>query len=573
MAEQLRKDSDDSNLDISRIFGQPSLTQAIINNARAGVYLSQNHKFVYVNPFLEALTGYTSQELTGKNCLDYIHPDDRDIVRIKAIQTLKHSGTDYPSYEYRCLTKNSNVIWLIESISSTQYRERRAVLGIFMNITRRKSMEEMLVTHGERYRHIIEHLQDAYFEIDLEGNFTYVNPAACEGLCYSREELIGQNYRMVVPEMELNDAFLAINSIYKKGTPDKSLTQIIRRKNGELFRAETAIALRKDSDGKAIGFSCLGRDITERKSLEQDLLKSEEKYRSILKEMEDGYYEVDLSGNFTFVNRAWCQDLRYTTGELIGMNYSKIVPEEDALNIFRNFNRVYRSGEPNRNLSYRVLRKDGTIGYTEASVSLSRDTNGNVTGFRCVNRDVTERVKLEQKLSEMATHDFLTGLPNRILLNDRFHIDTAHTHRNGKRLAIMSLDLDQFKAINDTMGHSVGDELLKMVAIRLSCTLRSADTVARIGGDEFVLLLPEISGLEDASAIAQKLVDSFRGPIIVEGNYPCISCSIGLSLFPDDGSDLDILMRKSDAAMYHAKKEGGNRYKIYSESDRLELSS
>lgn len=929
-----------------------SMIQALTNNTCAGIYLAQDRKFVYINPFFEDISGYSRSELIGHNCIEFIHRDDREDVRKNAIDALKSNGNNSPPYEYRFIKKSGELTWVIERISSVEYMGRRAVLGIFMDINRRKLLEEVLVVYGERYRNILEHMQDSYFELDLHGNFvfsnyatcqnlgytwdelngknyrmvvpedsrkelyavfhrvfetgesnkgfshkvlfkngstgyaessvslllndsgkpvgftcvgrnitsrkllenalnkseekyrnileqmqdwyfecdrkgnyifvndalchslgfsreeitgtnfrkltppeeedyitnvyrdiyrsgnsrqafahkilckdgshkyietsvtllknvegriigysgigrdvtghkqllnalaeseekhrtileqlqdsyfeidlagnyTFVNSTTCNNMGYSKEELIGQSYRLTTPESELENMFLAFNTVYRTGIPNKRFPHKGLRKNGEIIFVETAISLRKNTAGEVIGFSalsrnitdrklleeelsrseekyrsileqiddayyetdmegnytfandqacrllgrpraeligmnfrniipaediantlesfnkifstgksnnsfahrivrkegsivyadasislartrqgdivgfrCLSRDVTERKRLEEELVRSEEKYRTILGEMEDAYYEVDLKGNLTFINEACCRDLCYTSEELLGLNFSQIVAKDEITNVFNNFNQVYRTGEANRNFSHKILRKDGTTGYAEATVSLIKNKQGKITGFRAVSRDVSARKKLEQKLAEMATHDFLTGLPNRILLNDRFYIAVAHAHRNDNKLAVMSLDLDSFKAVNDTLGHGAGDELLKMVSIRLSYTLRSSDTIARIGGDEFVMLLQEIHDLEDATAIADKIVESFKGPFIIEGHYLNMSPSIGMAIYPADGKDLDILMRKSDAAMYHAKREGGNRYKIFSDSDRQEL--
>ena len=254
------------------------------------------------------------------------------------------------------------------------------------------------------------------------------------------------------------------------------------------------------------------------------------------------------------------------------MNFRQVTYEEDINPVFTAFNNVYRSGEPNKGYAHRMVKKDGTVGYVEAAISVLKDKQGAIVGFRCVSRDVTERKMLEQKLADMATHDFLTGLPNRILLNDRFQVALAQANRNNYKLGIMSLDLDHFKEVNDTMGHAVGDELLKAVGVRLSNILRSSDTVARMGGDEFLLLLQEIHYPEDAILIAEKIIDSCKEPLRINGFELHISTSIGIAIYPDNGEDMDTLMRKSDAAMYFSKRHGGMQYKVFTTSDQLDIS-
>ena len=674
------------------------LFKDLINNIGAAIYLAQDRKFIFVNPFFEFLSGYSTAELIGHNTLDFVHPDDRETVREKAIDALKESGSRAPSYEYRFIQKSGEIMWVIERISSIKYRGRNAVLGSFMVITRRKMLEEALrksedkyrnilqqmqepyferdleghytfandamcaitgypreeligmhlskfvpaeerekllnvlkyvlatgkpgKTHifsiirkdgspryvetsvalirddsgratgysciardyteekqlfdalsesEERYRRMLDQLQDSYCEVDLKGNFTYVNSTMCDNLGFTREEMIGKNYREFMPASEIEDLFKAFNQVYLTGVPNPCYQHTVIRSNGDLIFTETSIDLARDKQGNAIGFRALARDVTERKMLEEELIRSEERYRTILSEIEDAYYEVDLKGNFNFVNRACARDLRYSEEELIGLNFRQVVLEDEASIVYNNFNQVYRTGEANRGFSHRIIRKDGTTGYVESNVSPVRDRQRNIIGFRTVSRDITERKKLEQKLVEMATHDYLTGLPNRVLLNDRFSVAVAHARRSGCKLAVISLDVDSLKTVNDTLGHSAGDDLLRMVATRMSYALRASDTVARIGGDEFVLLLLDIHDLSDAIIITEKIMDFFKDPFVIEGHSLNASASMGIVIYPDEGKDLDILMRKADAAMYHSKKAGGNRYKVFNDSDRQEL--
>jgi diguanylate cyclase (GGDEF)-like protein len=192
---------------------------------------------------------------------------------------------------------------------------------------------------------------------------------------------------------------------------------------------------------------------------------------------------------------------------------------------------------------------------------------GKPNSVQGVGRDITERKRLEQKLEDMATHDFLTGLPNRLLLLDRFNIAAALAHRNKARLAIMSLDLDKFKIINDTLGHDAGDQVLKAVSTRLTGTIRASDTLARVGGDEFVLVMMETNQAEDATTIAQKILDSFTEPLLIDGHQLHLTTSIGIAIYPEDAQDMEALTKKSDAAMYYSKGHGRNQFKFFSDGD------
>jgi diguanylate cyclase (GGDEF)-like protein len=182
--------------------------------------------------------------------------------------------------------------------------------------------------------------------------------------------------------------------------------------------------------------------------------------------------------------------------------------------------------------------------------------------IQCNIRDMTERENLRRNLQELATHDTLTGLPNRILLYDRFEVAKASANRRKKKLALMSIDMDNFKTVNDTLGHDIGDKLLVKVAQRLTQRLRKSDTIARIGGDEFILLLWEIDGTGDADKIAQKVLEDFREPFIIERRRLMATLSLGIAFYPDDGKDIKPLLLKSDRALYRAKAAGRDTYRF-----------
>jgi diguanylate cyclase (GGDEF)-like protein/PAS domain S-box-containing protein len=180
--------------------------------------------------------------------------------------------------------------------------------------------------------------------------------------------------------------------------------------------------------------------------------------------------------------------------------------------------------------------------------------------------DITERKKYEEKIQQMAFHDSLTGLPNRKLLSDRLGIVLAQAKRNKKKVGIVMLDLDNFKDVNDTLGHDVGDILLKAVAERLSGTLRKSDTVARFGGDEFVLIFPDMEVIEEAIQVVQKIIDRFHKPFLIDTHQLVVTTSIGIAVYPNDGMDEKNLMKNADIAMYQAKQAGRARYQLYKEA-------
>lgn len=213
----------------------------------------------------------------------------------------------------------------------------------------------------------------------------------------------------------------------------------------------------------------------------------------------------------------------------------------------------------------RIMHKDGHVVWTEQNLVPVFDESGKRVAVEGIVRDITARKRIEERLAHMATHDTLTGLPNRRLFNDRLNIAMARAHRNQEPLALMLLDLDRFKEVNDTLGHSVGDELLQVVGERLASLVRESDTVARMGGDEFTLILPEVAEAGDAAKVAEKILKGFQKPFVLDGHEFHVTTSIGIALYPDDGEDGDVLMKNADIAMYRAKDKGPGDYQHYSD--------
>ncbi len=320
----------------------PHMAEDIISNISVGIYIVQNGKFVYVSPLFQKLSGYSSAALIGTNPLDYIYPDDREITRKLAIKRLKGKISD--AYEYRFIRKNGKVMWVLEMITSIAYKQKRCALGSFMDITERKKMEETIRHSEERYRTILDEMEDGYFEVDLAGNFTFVSDAGCRLLGYSSEELIGASFRGQMAKEEYDTVYNAFSNIYRTGKPERGISYRAILKDGTTRFGEMKGFPLKNQQGDIIGFRGIGRDITERKQMEEALRLSEEKYRTILESIENGYCEQDLAGNFTFLNDSMCRIYGYPKEELMGMNYKQYTDKENGKKCFQ----AYQEYLPNR---------------------------------------------------------------------------------------------------------------------------------------------------------------------------------------------------------------------------------
>jgi len=325
---------------------------------------------------------------------------------------------------------------------------------------------------------------------------------------------------------------------------------------------------RKTADGGVIGFRI---DITARKNAEQALGKSEGRFRSLLEMSSDWYWEQDAQCRFTRMSRGHNAAL-ITKDEVIGRTRWELpwvgVTEEQ----WAAHRAVLDAHEPFRHFEYRRLVDDGSERWVSVTGEPIFDEAGAFAGYRGVGTDVTERKLHEQTIKELAEYDFLTGLPNRNLLASRFAFAQRSATRTGAAMALVFIDLDRFKTVNDSLGHTTGDKLLKLIAARLTHLVRGTDTVCRHGGDEFLILLPDVGDPAHAARIATQVGAELSRPYEVDGYELLVTPSIGISLYPADGVELPLLIRSADAAMYHSKAMGRNRFSFFDDSMNARIS-
>ena len=549
------------------------------NSSDVIIITESNGNIKYCSRSVERCLGYKPEELTGKNAFNFIYADDLPRAANDYSKAIQTKDTAIPN-EFRVVHKDGSVR-LFEGLGKNLL-DNPSVAGFIMNIrdvTESKQLEiqkeaaqKSLRESEEKYRTILEKMEEGLFELDLKGNITFVNDAECRKLGYSREELTGMNYRQFQDENTAKKTRQIFSEVYKKEEPIQLLDVEIIRKNGSKAFNEISVSLLKDKQGKATGFRGISRDVTVRRQMEEMIRQSEEKYRTIINEVDEWYFEIDLAGNVIFVNDAIVRSVGYPPERLIGLNYKSFTSEERSGEVFKIFRQVYETREPTKNFPYEFVLPDGKITFFELSVFPKLDDQGKVVGFRGVGHDVTERKRTEEQLNYIATHDFLTGLPNRMLLMDRLKMATAQAKRNAQKLALMMLDLDNFKNVNDSLGHMVGDKLLKEISLRLTGRLRQNDTICRLGGDEFIILLPAIERVEDAVEVAKIILESFEQSFICNDHLINSSISIGIAIYPDDAQDIDALMKNADMAMYYVKAHGRNGYHLFSYANNRQFS-
>lgn len=300
-----------------------------------------------------------------------------------------------------------------------------------------------------------------------------------------------------------------------------------------------------------------------RSHADKALKESEKLLSDILENVTAYIYMKDTQGRYLFANRLLRERFAAPMEEIVGYDDNKFFDADTAANMRKDDLRVLQNGATlkTEETSLNILTRVEEV-FLSVKLPLRRE-DGSIYALCGISTDITERKDIEQHLQHMAQYDALTHLPNRALFNDRLKQAIATAQRHKEHLALMFLDLDKFKPVNDTYGHGVGDLLLKAVAQRIQDCLRESDTAARLGGDEFVVLLPTIEAKQDASKVGEKILDALNQPFELAGHTLQISSSIGIAVYPEHGSEEKLLVKSADIAMYHAKKHGRNNVKVY----------
>jgi diguanylate cyclase (GGDEF)-like protein/PAS domain S-box-containing protein len=311
-----------------------------------------------------------------------------------------------------------------------------------------------------------------------------------------------------------------------------------------------------DASGAFAGYRGVGSDITARKQAEQDLRDSAEKLRVFADNVPAMTVSWDENLRCRFANKMLTEFFGLDAGNIIGKHVREVLGEDAYREIEGHFAQVLQGRPATYQRTIRL--ENGEPRYIEVRLLPQIGEQGKVLGCFAVTTDITEHKLTEERIRRMAHHDGLTGLPNRLLFNDRLDQAISLAKREARRFALLYLDLDRFKAVNDTLGHAAGDALLQGVGARIRAEVRESDTVARIGGDEFALILPDIAGREEAQTVARKIIVALAPPFPLgsQGQSAEIGASIGIALYPADGRDADALVNAADAAMYGAKQAG-----------------
>lgn len=396
---------------------------------------------------------------------------------------------------------------------------------------------------------------------DSLGRMVEANPAFLSMVGYAESELRGEHFRDIThpDDVGLNDP---LRAEVLAGTRDSfQLTKRYIAKDGRVVWAKLTCTVMRQAEGDQSYTVTVVEDITERKRLEDNLRLA----ATVFQNSGDGLFVTDADNHIVHVNPAFTQITGYEADEVMGKNPSILASGRHDREFFAQlWGSLLETGKWQGEIWDR--RKDGEMFAGWQNIALVRDADGKVQNFVAVLSDITSRKQMEERLSYAANHDPLTRLPNRTLFHERLTRAIARAQRNHNLVALLFIDLDRFKQVNDTMGHLAGDMLLQQVAERLSSCIRQGDTVARLSGDEFTIILEDVQDPRDAAVVAHKVLRLLLEPIQLSGGEAHISSSIGVALYPSDAGDPHTLLKLADSAMYRAKHLGRNGCQFHSEA-------
>jgi len=553
--------------------------EELYNTPFTGILLADdNGLIVGCNNKMLAMTGFSNSDIEGGHITDFVHADYFESLysscKHMTGQSRNESGVflkflksnddylDCLATTFNVNDNNGNIVGHIlffekysgESLNKSYVDDDGNVKWVAIHDKDQK--EEFLcnIFHG---------IQDAILIFDVSGNIVSYNMKILELLDVDMEYMVNVgNFKnlssdelsMKIVTKFLTDAFAGKDQFFtwmlKKPSDSSSIDVEIHFT--KIYKMGNEVVL------------ATIRDVTDKKRIEDQLVNSEKRYRQLVEHSPDGIV-IHRDGIVKYVNPAGALILGGKRAEdILGMPVIEFFTEEKREVLKERLKELYQFQRSMPLMEGEMVRIDGNIINVEFA-AMPFDMDGK-TAVQVVIRDITEKKKQDSYIRYLAMHDTLTGLPNRDLLSDRVAKATERRKRDELKNAVIYLDLDGFKPVNDTLGHAAGDDALREIATRLEASIRGSDTAARIGGDEFVVLLEGVSGYDEINVIATRILDGINVPLTVSGHTFYVGASMGISVYPDDSTEHDELMANADKAMYHVKDTGKNRYVFYSET-------
>jgi diguanylate cyclase (GGDEF)-like protein/PAS domain S-box-containing protein len=516
----------------------------------------------FVSDAIEDISGYPAALLmrsSSDKWSDIVCPEERRM-HARTVQSALASGRPY-QIEYRIMDAVGTERWVAENGQPQKdpVTGQFWIDGIISDISERKHNEMRIEGLLTEQSAILDNVMFGVMFVRAR-RVVSVNRRCEELFGYTSAEMVGQSTALVFASQEAYEAAGKLQ--YPALALDRNFSEErqYRRSDGTLFwclLSGRALDPLHPDDGSIWVYA----DVTERRQAEEKLRLS----ATVLEHIADGVMVIGLDGRIVAINPAFTQITGYTEMEALGQDSTLTrSSRHDSAFYTEMWNELVETGFWRGEIWNK--RKNGVLYLEWLTISAVRDNSGAITHYVGVFSDITKVKESQDKLDHMAHHDPLTALPNRLLFHDRLQHALLRAGRDHQQLAILFIDLDRFKNVNDTLGHHVGDELLKQVASALAGRLRDGDTLARLGGDEFIVLLENVDGQFGAGFVAEKLMAMFEQPFMVSDYELFVTGSVGISLYPNDAEDLNMLIRNADVAMYQAKARGRNGYQFYAPS-------
>ncbi len=520
---------------------------------------------VHYNEDWAAIIGYSLEDIehTYPFWESRIHPLDKEAT-VSNVESYLAGNAEAFEIEHRLKAKDGRWKWVLgvgRLMERTPEGAPLRMTGVMIDIDQRKRAEAALAVSERRFRNMALTSSDWIWQIDAEGKYTYISDSIARTLGYSPEELIGKTPIDIMAEEEAIRLMPVFVESLKNPKPLVDIENWNQTKEGQRICVLTNGVPIYDEYEEFTGYFGTDKNITGRKENEYQLKLFGKVFESAL----EGITITDSEGKIIAVNNAFSYITGYQPKEVLGENPRVLKSDRHEPDFYSDmWEEIRREGKWEGEIWNR--RKSGEAYPEWLSISSIQDDDGHTSHHVAVFHDITEMKRKEEQIEHQAYHDALTGLPNRLLLQDRLGHAIKRAERASSLAAVLFIDLDNFKVINDSLGHAVGDQMLLEVADRFQDAVRTSDTVARLGGDEFVILMDEVSSEDDAIQLAQRLIHTMESPITIENRDLFTTPSIGIAIYPRDGEEAEELIKNADIAMYRAKEQGRNQYNLFTAS-------
>jgi diguanylate cyclase (GGDEF)-like protein/PAS domain S-box-containing protein len=538
------------------------LRSVVENSSEIVTIVDPDGTLRYANPAWERVLGYDPEEAIGTmNVLDHVHPEDIAHVLEETEKALAEGGIITNEAEYRFRRKDGSWSWM-ESVS-TYLLDDPTVGGVVVasrDITERRRVEAALRESEQRFRRSFRDSAIGMALVATDGRWLQVNRSLCEMVGYPQEELLEKTFQDITHPDDLEKDLDHLRRLLAGEIRTYQMEKRYFHREGHVVWILLSVSLVHDEESEPLYFVSQIQDVSERKRAVEKIREAEERYRTLVERIPVVTYmqQPGEPSRTTYISPQYESILGYSVEEVLSYpeHWVKILHPDDRERVLAEDERTNRSEEPFV-MEYRKIAKNGSVVWIRDEATIVRDEEGRSYYWLGIQTDVTERKRMEERLEHRAFHDPLTGLANRQLFVDRLGQALRRTRRRKKgRVALLFLDLNGFKVVNDSLGHEVGDLLLVAVVDRLKGCLRSEDTLARFGGDEFVVLVEDVEAADEAARVAERIIDELRHRFVLDGRELYARASIGIAIGEDRTKDPNDLLRDADTAMYRAKDEG-----------------